>query len=87
MAYIEPVRKTNIKRNRKQRRPSANQKNMNYIEKLNQVLADPSASYWLKKALRALDGRDPIDALNDVHALHEIATERWGEIAKQHKQT
>lgn len=58
---------------------------MTYIDKLNQVLADPTASAWLKSALRALESRDPIDALNDVHTLHELATERWGEIAKQHK--
>ena len=58
---------------------------MNYQDKLNTTLDSPATSYWLANALRALDSRDPIDALNDVHTLHELATERWGEIAKQHK--
>jgi|TARA_R110002050_G_scaffold1416_4_gene10225 hypothetical protein len=50
-----------------------------YIDKQNQVLADPTASAWLKSALRALDSRDPVDALNDVEALQEIAEQRLNE--------
>ena len=50
-----------------------------YIDKQNQVLADPTASEWLKSALRALESRDPIDALNDVEALQEIANQRLNE--------
>ena len=52
---------------------------MTYLDKLNQVLADPTASAWLKSALRALDSRDPVDALNDVEALQEIAEQRLNE--------
>ena len=52
---------------------------MTYLDKLNQVLADPTASHWLKNALRALDSRDPVDALNDVEALQEIAEQRLNE--------
>ena len=50
-----------------------------YIDKQNQVLADPTASAWLKSALRALESRDPVDALNDVEALQEIAEQRLNE--------
>ena len=50
-----------------------------YIDKQNQVLVDPTASAWLKSALRALDSRDPVDALNDVEALQEIAEQRLNE--------
>jgi hypothetical protein len=33
------------------------------------ILQDPSASDWLKNALRAALERDPVDALNDALAL------------------
>ena len=55
-------------------------KTMTYIDKRNQVLADPTASAWLKSALRALDGRDPVDALNDVDALLAITEQRFRDI-------
>lgn len=34
-----------------------------------QILSDPSASYWLKDALRAALERDCVDALSDAEAL------------------
>jgi len=40
------------------------------------VMADPSASVWLKTALRAALERDPVDALNDTLALAGILEER-----------
>jgi hypothetical protein len=40
------------------------------------ILADFSASYWLKAAIRALDKRDPIDAMNDTLTLLEVCKER-----------
>ena len=52
---------------------------MTYLDKLNQVLADPTASAWLKSALRALESRDPIDAVGDVETLHTIAEMRLNE--------
>jgi len=40
------------------------------------VLQHPSTSYWLRDALgRALD-RDPVDAVDDAEALHELLVER-----------
>ena len=52
---------------------------MNYQDKLNTTLDSPATSAWLKSALRALDSRDPIDAVGDVETLHEIAEQRLNE--------
>jgi hypothetical protein len=43
---------------------------------IEEVMADPSASVWLKTALRAALERDPVDALNDALALAGILEER-----------
>lgn len=34
-----------------------------------EILADPSVSFWLKDAIRALDARDPVDAAKDADLL------------------
>jgi hypothetical protein len=36
------------------------------------VLADPSASFWLKTALRSALCRDPVDAANDSAVLAKL---------------
>ena len=36
------------------------------------LLADPSASYWLKNAIRSALKRDPINALLDAETLREV---------------
>jgi len=41
-----------------------------------EVMADQSASEWLKTALRAALERDPVDALNDSLALAGILEDR-----------
>ena len=41
-----------------------------------EVMADQSASEWLKTALRAALERDPVDALNDTLALAGILEDR-----------
>jgi hypothetical protein len=41
-----------------------------------EVLGDPSASHWLKSALREALERDPADALNDALALAGILEDR-----------
>ena len=53
---------------------------MNYIDKLNTTLDSPATSYWLANALRALESRDPVDALNDVDALLAITEQRFRDI-------
>lgn len=36
---------------------------------IEEVLRDPSASLWLKAALRSALARDPVDAANDAEVL------------------
>ena len=49
---------------------------LNAETRISSVLQHPSTSYWLKDALsRALD-RDPVDAVNDAEALHELLVQR-----------
>ena len=36
---------------------------------LAEIKLDPSASFWLQRAARDLDQRDPVDAVNDAEAL------------------
>ena len=43
---------------------------------IEEVMADQSASEWLKTALRAALERDPVDALNDTLALAGILEDR-----------
>ncbi len=44
--------------------------------RISSVLQHPSTSYWLRDALaRALD-RDPVDAVDDAEALHELLAAR-----------
>jgi hypothetical protein len=40
------------------------------------ILADPSASVWLKEAFQSTMERDPVDALNDALALAGVLEER-----------
>jgi hypothetical protein len=37
--------------------------------RIQEVIADPAASYWLRDAARAAIARDPVDAVNDVDVL------------------
>jgi hypothetical protein len=43
---------------------------------IEELMADQSASEWLKSALRSALERDPVDALNDTLALAGILEER-----------
>tara|TARA_R110000851_G_scaffold307368_1_gene465825 strand:- start:51 stop:257 length:207 start_codon:yes stop_codon:yes gene_type:complete len=52
---------------------------MNYQDKQNELLDSPATSAWLKSALRALESRDPIDAVGDVETLQAIAELRLNE--------
>ena len=41
-----------------------------------QVLSDPSTSYWLRDALRAAMVRNPVDAANDALVLSRLLDDR-----------
>jgi hypothetical protein len=49
-------------------------------DRIQQLLASPSVSFWLKDALRAMTNRDPVDALNDAELLVEVLTARLEDI-------
>lgn len=47
---------------------------------IEEVLADPSASFWLRNALLAALSRDPIDAANEADVLARLLDKRCREI-------
>lgn len=53
-------------------------------ERLRHVMADPSASFYLRRTLTdALQNRDPVDALNDAEIVVEILKGRWNHIKRR----
>ena len=47
---------------------------------IEEILADPSASFWLRHALLAALSRDPVDAANDAAVLARVLDRRCREI-------
>ena len=45
---------------------------INVLELLVSITADPAASHWLKRAVTELWERDVVDALNDLDVLREV---------------
>lgn len=43
---------------------------------IQEILNDPSTSFWLKDAIRQCDSRDPVDVLNDLEVLNELTEQR-----------
>ena len=60
--------------------PTTGTKPMN----IQQILDDPSTSYWLRDALTTSLNRDPVDALNDVDILLEACEKRLADIQNLH---
>ena len=50
---------------------------------IDEVLADPAASYWLKTALRSALCRDPVDAANGSAILARLLEERCNQILSE----
>lgn len=46
------------------------------LRSIEDVLADPTTSYWLKAAIRSLTERDPVEALNDALVLAALLEAR-----------
>jgi hypothetical protein len=46
------------------------------VLKIEQIVDDPAASFWLKNALRAALIRDPVDAANDAEVLAQVLDQR-----------
>jgi hypothetical protein len=53
------------------------------LPSVDDVLADPAASYWLKTALRSALCRDPVDAANDSEILARLLKERCEQILSE----
>lgn len=43
---------------------------------IEKILADPAASFWLKRAVRSALSRDPVDAANDADVLARLLESR-----------
>ena len=43
----------------------------------NTLVSDPTTSFWLREQLRATQGRDVLDALNDAETLLAVLRARW----------
>jgi hypothetical protein len=56
---------------------------MKYVDKAKEILRDGSTSYWLKDAIRTLNNRDVIDALNDIEVLQELLVMKFDEAKKR----
>jgi hypothetical protein len=50
------------------------------LPSIDQVLADPAASYWLKTALRSALCRDPVDVAHDSEILARLLEETCDKI-------
>jgi hypothetical protein len=46
------------------------------LPSIDEVLADPAASFWLKMALRSALRRDPVDAAHDSEILAQLLRQR-----------
>jgi hypothetical protein len=46
------------------------------LPRIDEILADPAASFWLKTALRSALCRDPVDAAHDSEILGRLLEER-----------
>lgn len=53
---------------------------MSYITERESVLSDFSASYWIKKRIGELEGRDSLDAVADCEVLLRLMELRANEI-------
>ena len=54
-----------------------------HVPSIDQVLADPAASFWLKQALRSALPRDPVDAANDAEVLACLLNNRCQKILSE----
>ena len=51
---------------------------------IDEVLADPAASNWLKRALQSSLSRDPVDAAHDSEVLAQLLGRRCDETLSAH---
>lgn len=51
------------------------------VPTIDEILADPATSRWLKVALLGALDRDAVDALNDAEILAKVLGKRWEQIS------
>jgi hypothetical protein len=56
---------------------------MTYLQMKVETLQNPAASFWLKKAIEALDKRDPVDAWADAETLQRIMRAKLDELQRR----
>lgn len=56
------------------------QKNTDELPSIAELLVDPTASVWLKLALRSALCRDPVDAAHDSQVLARVLARRCDDI-------
>jgi hypothetical protein len=54
-----------------------------HVPSIDQVLADPAASSWIKQSLRSALSRDPVDAANDAEVLACVLDNRCQKIFRE----
>ncbi len=55
------------------------------VNKINEVLANPDASKWLKQGLASAIRRDPVDAYADAETMEWLLGMRWSEMRGKRK--
>jgi hypothetical protein len=55
----------------------------NELPSIDEVLTDPTASFWLKSALRSALNRDPVDAANDSEFMARLLEQRCDRILSE----
>lgn len=50
-----------------------------YTDEVRKIMADSSASFWLKDAIARLENRDVLDALDDASCLRDLFELKWKE--------
>jgi hypothetical protein len=53
------------------------------LPSIDEVLADPAASFWPKRALRSALCRDPVDAAHDSEILAQLLGQRCDAILSE----
>lgn len=53
---------------------------MSVQNEIDEILANPATSHWLRNALTAALSRDPVDAVNDAEKLSELLARRCDEL-------
>ena len=52
------------------------------LPEIEEILADPAASFWLQATLRSAVARDPVDAANDAEILARLLERRCRSFSK-----